>query len=209
VMAVMEAVPFWDLGQAVRKRSGSVSVSLVRHDIVSRHTWPCKNGYVMYEVLGGSTGARFNRALVEWAASVGMTDAFLADMDWEAFDYDQATQESFNRITDFFSLFFKTHTKEELFRGAMERRIILYPVADVKDIAGDEQLKARGFWQPVVHPELGAEVTYPGAFAKSPSADLSIRRRPPLIGEHNEEIYGDVLSMSRAELLLLKQNRVI
>jgi crotonobetainyl-CoA:carnitine CoA-transferase CaiB-like acyl-CoA transferase len=206
---IMEIVPYWDIGQAIRRRSGSVSISLVREDIVSRHTWPCKDGFVMYEVLGGPAGAKYNRALVEWAHSEGMTDELLNNMDWECFDYAEATQDTFNHIIAFFGDFFAARTKEELFRGAMERRIILYPVADVKDIAGDEQLKARNFWQHVPHPELDATVTYPGAFAKSPGADLSIRRRPPLVGEHNEEIYKDVLGLSNAELLLLKQNGII
>ncbi len=206
---IMEIVPFWDIGQAIRKRTGSVSISLVREDIVSRHTWPCKDGFVMYEVLGGSAGAKYNRALVEWANSEGMADELLSNMDWEGFDYAEATQDTFNHITAFLGDFFAARTKEELFRGAMERRIILYPVADVEDIAGDEQLRARNFWQHVSHPELDATVSYAGGFAKSSVADLSIRRPPPLIGEHNDEIYRGLLGLSEAELLMLKQNGII
>jgi crotonobetainyl-CoA:carnitine CoA-transferase CaiB-like acyl-CoA transferase len=172
VTAVSEILCFWDINQVFKRRSGAFAVSLVREDIVARHTWPCKDGFVMYEVLGGQLGAKFNRALVEWAESEGFTDEIVKNMEWEAFDYAEATQEVFQHISNFFEKFFMTHTKEELFEGAMEKRIILYPVADIKDIVADKQLEARGFWQGVSHPELDAVIGYPGAFSKSYGADL-------------------------------------
>jgi crotonobetainyl-CoA:carnitine CoA-transferase CaiB-like acyl-CoA transferase len=206
---VAEIACFWDINKVFKKRSGPLAVSLVREDIVSRHTWPCRDGFVMYEVLGGLLGAKFNRALVEWAESEGLSDELIKNIEWETFDYAEATQEVFRRINTFFEMFFMTHTKEELFNGAMKKRIILYPVADIQDIIEDEQLKARQFWQNVPHSELNDVICYPGAFSKSYGADLSIRRRPPLVGEHNEEIYRGLLGFSGQDLLLLKQNHVI
>jgi benzylsuccinate CoA-transferase BbsE subunit/naphthyl-2-methylsuccinate CoA transferase subunit len=163
----------------------------------------------LFDILGGKVGASFNRALVDWAVSEGMRDESLENMDWEAFDYAKATQEDHDHISNFFGKFFMTHTKKELFRGAIERRIILYPVADAKDISQDEQLKARDFWEFVHHPELNDTITYPGDFMKSSQTSIGIRRRPPLIGEHNEEIYKGELNLSEEELLILKQSGVI
>ena len=54
------------------------------------------------------------------------------------------------------------------------------------------QLTARGFFVPVRHDELGATLTYPGApyvFSRTP---WRIRRRPPLLGEHNEEVLAEI-----------------
>lgn len=85
---------------------------------------------------------------------------------------------------------------------------MLYPVSTPRDIAENLQLAARGFWEEVEHAELDGTITYPGAFLKASEMSLGIRRRAPLVGEHNEEVYAE-LGISREELLVLKQANVI
>ncbi|MDO8673358.1 MAG: CoA transferase, partial [Dehalococcoidia bacterium] len=89
-------------------------------------------------------------------------------------------------------LFFRQHTMVELFAGAVQRGITLYPVYSPKDVVEDIQLKDRRFWETLEHPELGDTITYPGAFLKLSGSECGLRRRAPLIGEHNEEIYGEL-----------------
>jgi crotonobetainyl-CoA:carnitine CoA-transferase CaiB-like acyl-CoA transferase len=101
------------------------------------------------------------------------------------------------------------HTKSELWEGAQKRGIMLYPVLTPKDILEFEQLRFRKYWEEVEHPELGTSITYPGAFAKMTEAPCKIRRRAPLIGEHNEEVYVKELGLSIEELLILKQAKVV
>ena len=84
-----------------------------------------------------------------------------------------------------------------------------YPVASVKEIFEDPQHEARRFWQRIEHPELKASMDYPGGFAKFSAGACQIWRRAPLIGEHNEEIYGQELGMSSAEIAELKKQGVI
>ena len=208
-LATIESAPHYDMNGLIRKRMGSVSASISKEDIITRHTWPCKDGYVTFEVLGGKIGASFNRALVKWAAEEGMVDEKLTGMDWETFDYFEAPQEEHNYINDFIGSFFLTHTKEELFRGSVERRIILFPVTNTKDIFEDEQLKAREYWTDVTHPELNRTIPYPGNFVKIPGVSGGIRYRAPLVGEHNKEIYKEELNLSDEELIILKQAGVI
>jgi len=97
----------------------------------------------------------------------------------------------------------------ELYREALERRIMLYPVQTMKEVAADAQLEARGFWTEVAHPELGSSITYPGAFVKLADSPRRIRCRAPLIGEHNQEIYYRELGMSEADMDNLKKAGVI
>jgi crotonobetainyl-CoA:carnitine CoA-transferase CaiB-like acyl-CoA transferase len=52
-------------------------------------------------------------------------------------------------------------------------------------------------------------MTYPGGFIKSTEMTCGIRRRAPLIGEHNEEIYKKELGLSAEELMVLKQSGII
>ena len=58
------------------------------------------------------------------------------------------------------------------------------------------------------YPELGTTLTYPGAFVKASETPLGIRRRAPLIGEHNEEVYSE-LGIVKKELINLKQGNII
>jgi crotonobetainyl-CoA:carnitine CoA-transferase CaiB-like acyl-CoA transferase len=73
----------------------------------------------------------------------------------------------------------------------------------------DQQLRARDFWVPVFHPELGEPISYCGPFVKLSETPIKYRRRAPLIGEHNEEIYQKEIGLSKRELILLKQAQVI
>jgi crotonobetainyl-CoA:carnitine CoA-transferase CaiB-like acyl-CoA transferase len=84
-----------------------------------------------------------------------------------------------------------------------------YPVASVKEIFEDPQHEARKFWQKVEHPELKTEFDYPGSFAKFSEGACAIWRRAPLIGEHNEEIYGQELGIPSARLAEFKAQGVI
>ncbi len=86
---------------------------------------------------------------------------------------------------------------------------MLSPVSNTEDLLNNPQLKARNYWVEVDHSELGTAITYPGAFFKSSGFCPGIRRRAPLIGEHNKEIYQEELGLSSEEVSLLKQSGVI
>ena len=69
-------------------------------------------------------------------------------------------------------------------------------VSTIEDVANSKQLSARDSREKADHPELGAAITYPGAFIKASETPCVKTARAPLIGEHNEEIYRGVLGMS-------------
>ena len=206
--ALMNARLFWDLNQVILKRGGAFRVGLST-EARQRLIWQCKDGYVAFALMGGAFGAPTNRALVEWMEEEGMSDDFLRAMDWDGFDMAMATEEQFTRFAQPVSRFFLKYTKAELYEGALQRHIMLYPVATVEDIVGDSQLTERGFWEEVEHPELGDTLVYPGAFAKLSQTSCGIRFRAPLIGEHNAEVYQGELGFSTAELITLKQGGII
>jgi crotonobetainyl-CoA:carnitine CoA-transferase CaiB-like acyl-CoA transferase len=138
-----------------------------------------------------------------------MTTEFLQNMDWRAFDMAKQTQEQQSQIEEPIARFFTNHTKAELYEGAFKRGIMLAPISSPKDILENTQLKARDFWVEVEHPELGSNIRYPGAFVKASETPCVMKRRAPLIGEHNLEIYEGELGLSRDEICLLKQDGVI
>lgn len=112
-------------------------------------------------------------------------------------------------ITEALAPFLKTRTKAELLAQALEKEIILAPVATIKDVTESPQFEARGFWEKVEHPELDTAITYPGCPIKMSEIPYRVQRRAPLIGEHNEEIYERELGYSREQLALLKNRGVI
>ena len=73
----------------------------------------------------------------------------------------------------------------------------------------DAHLHDRGFWKQVEHPELGRSFVYPGEAAIYNGSPWRISRRAPLIGEHNQDIFCDELGLSRGELSMLAESRVI
>jgi crotonobetainyl-CoA:carnitine CoA-transferase CaiB-like acyl-CoA transferase len=96
--------------------------------------------------------------------------------------------------------FFSTMTKREIYAEALKRRILLAPVATAADIADDEQLKARNYFVRVEHDTLGRTLTLPGAFAKFSVTPVGPERRAPRLGEHNSEVWGELLGIDGARL---------
>lgn len=208
VWTMMNARPFWELTGTSLKRVGPFRAGLSSGSI-QRQTWSCRDGAVTFIVMGGAGGAGTNRALVEWMDEEGMADEELRGIDWDAFDMAAASREFHQRIEEKIGRFFAAHTKEELFVEAVKRRIMLYPVSTPADIALSPQLIAREYWVEVEHAELGACISYPGAFLKSSEAPCSLRRRAPLIGEHNQEVYQQELGLSNEQLAALREASVI
>ena len=198
----------WDMLRVQRER-GKLTTSL-GIELKITQFWTCKDGdLVFWRYWSGPPAKARNTPLVEWMDSEGAADDYLKNFDWETFDFRAATQEVIDRLTEPTARFFRTHTKAEIYEEALKRRIMIYPVVNTTDILTSPQLAAREFWTELEHPELGTTLTYPGAFAKVSQAPPRVSRRAPLIGEHNEDIYEKELGLSREELLLLKQTRVI
>jgi crotonobetainyl-CoA:carnitine CoA-transferase CaiB-like acyl-CoA transferase len=139
----------------------------------------------------------------------GEVPEYLKNYDWKTLDMLKQTQEMQDRLEKPIGEFFLRFTKAELYAESFKRGIMLYPVCNAKDIQENAQLKARDYWVNVRHPELCADITYPGAFAKLSETPLAFNKRAPLIGEHNSDIYEKELGMSKVELALLHQSGVI
>ena len=72
----------------------------------------------------------------------------------------------------------------------------------------DPHFVERGMQVPVAHPELDAEFVYVGAPYDFEATPWEIRRRPPLLGEDNEAVYGEV-GIGAAELAAMRQAGVV
>ena len=176
----------------------------------------CRDGYVTCFLMQGHWGAPFNQQLVAWMQENDMATAELIDLDWSRWlpttmvrDDDPASITSAERqalmVEEPVAAFLLTKTKSEIFQRALAHSLQIGPVMDVKDISEWPHLKERGFWQPVDHPELSSRLLYPGPFARFSETPVTYRRRPPMIGEHNRELYGESLGYTDEHLRALRE----
>jgi crotonobetainyl-CoA:carnitine CoA-transferase CaiB-like acyl-CoA transferase len=82
------------------------------------------------------------------------------------------------------------------------------PVVNAYDADKDEQMNARGFWEPVEHPLVG-ELRYPGwPMRLTPGPERWYRTPAPLLGEHNDEVLA-ALGVTPEVRAALRADRVI
>ncbi len=206
---LINAPTTWEFNNILFRRVGQGWYrGSAEQEIIVRVLWPCRDGNVAFMLFGG-TGIRSNRALLSWMDEEKMSDDFLKAIDWETFDMISTNQEFIDIVESQIERFFLSHTKKELHEEAQKRGIFLQPVATAKDIMECPQLKHRGFWIEVPHDELNTSIMYPGSFGRVFQLQPGIIKRPPLVGEHNDEIYSQVLGLSSATINELYEQGVI
>jgi crotonobetainyl-CoA:carnitine CoA-transferase CaiB-like acyl-CoA transferase len=91
---------------------------------------------------------------------------------------------------------------------AQAKRVPFAPVSTMGDLLNSDHLKARGFFVEIAHPIAGA-FKYPGAPLKYHATPWEIRMPAPLLGQHNDEIFGKRLGLSAARIAELTRAGVI
>jgi crotonobetainyl-CoA:carnitine CoA-transferase CaiB-like acyl-CoA transferase len=77
------------------------------------------------------------------------------------------------------------------------------------DVVGNVQLRARGFFETLDHPDTGP-TEYAGLpFAPLRGVDGWCRRPAPTLGQHNDEVLGGELGLGAEELERLRESQVI
>ncbi len=99
------------------------------------------------------------------------------------------------------------HTKWEVLEKLNAHDIPCGPILSTRELIEDESLAANEMIVTVDHPERGPFKTV-GCPLKLSDSPVEVRRSP-LLGEHNDEVYGEVLGMSADEIAALKSNGVI
>ncbi|MFQ5873166.1 MAG: CaiB/BaiF CoA transferase family protein [Dehalococcoidia bacterium] len=160
-------------------------------------TFPCKDGYV--EIAGG--GPLFPRVI----KMLGEPE-FLQDPKWTApgASADPQLREEFD---PFFLSWLLERTKRQVWEAGQKARVLCGPLYTTEDLLSDPHFSARDFWTEVEHPFTGA-IRYPGAPFRMSETPRQARRPAPLLGEHNEEVYGHI-GYSRDDLVRLRERGVI
>ena len=152
------------------------------------------DGYVSTTILFGEAIGPFGVRLFEWIHSEGMCDDSDLEIDWinfvEGMQTGRIPLNEYDRIQDVAEEFTRTKTKAELLQGALDRRLLIVPIATVADVVSSDQYEARDFWREIDVPAAGRSVTFPGPFAKFSATPMTLDRPPPTLGADTAEIVG-------------------
>ena len=177
------ATQFQMMAPLVGKSSGSrLAGGLVIGPITMQVVHPCEDGHVTASFLFGPVFGPYATRLFQWIYEEGCCDAWWPENDWISFGLAVSEDsEALARMVEGMQIlkaFIATKTKAELFAAAVERRLLIAPIMNARDLLDFEQLKARHWWQDV------DGTSTPGVFVRSPSSPLRVLGRPPRVGEH-------------------------
>jgi crotonobetainyl-CoA:carnitine CoA-transferase CaiB-like acyl-CoA transferase len=86
--------------------------------------------------------------------------------------------------------------------------VAAFPCLSNRGLVEDPHLKARGFFEEWDHPEIGKR-KYDGLTWKMSKTPGRIGKRAPLVGEHNNYVFGELLGLSQEEIDRLVQEKIL
>jgi crotonobetainyl-CoA:carnitine CoA-transferase CaiB-like acyl-CoA transferase len=158
----------------------------------SREIWSAKDGDVTFGMRGGPARIPNLKATVAYMEECGMAPQWLRDYDWDSYNYAKVSDAELARLEGAFGAFFASRGMRELYAQALERRILLAPCNDAREIVEHVQLRDRQLFVRLDYPHLGASIEHPDFFAKVRNGRIAVRRRAPRIGEHDAELRAEL-----------------
>lgn len=158
---------------------------------------PCKDGHVWMLALepGQWNGLRKVMGDPEWA-------------DLDIFQNMKTRAENADVIYSFLLEWTMEHTKMEIQEKCQAAGCPITAVYTVAEAAEMPHLKARDYFVNMEHPELG-KLKNLGAPFKLPASPGGPVEPAPLLGQHNEDIYGGLLGLPASDIENLRTQGVI
>ncbi|HEY3183977.1 MAG TPA: CoA transferase [Gaiellaceae bacterium] len=116
-------------------------------------------------------------------------------------------RENFRELIDIYDAAFAELTWEQWDEKIHEHELIACRVNSLTDLASDEQILVNGYMRKLPHPDLGEwwYVPTPVQYEKTP---ISIRSAAPVLGEHTDELLGE-LGYSDEQIRDLREREVV
>jgi succinyl-CoA--D-citramalate CoA-transferase len=194
VLALMEStIPEYALAGHVRGRTGAILPF-----VAPSNTYPTREGdYVVIGANADTVFGRFSGAVghPEWAES-------------ERFATHHARGENQEELDDMISEWTNQRTVEEVLEAMKEAGVPAGKLFTAEDMLTDEQYAARGNVVEVEDPDIGPfpmQNVVP-RFSGTPGG---VRWTGPKLGQHNDEIYGEVLGMGEEDLTTMRERGII
>jgi crotonobetainyl-CoA:carnitine CoA-transferase CaiB-like acyl-CoA transferase len=143
----------------------------------------------------------------EWQAFVKA----IGSPDWtkkQEFSNEQNRRKNQDELDKLVEEWTRQHRQYEVMELLQKAGVAAGASLNVKDLVSDPQLKARQFFVEIEHPVIG-NLTLPGLPWRAVGAQKGNYNCPPLLGEHNDYVFGELLGLSGEEIARLKEEKVI
>ncbi len=203
LIAQETAMVQFDLQGAVRTRTGVRGALPI--NVPGMGPYEASDGWIWSYV--GAPGGAFWTELQAWMIAEGkaedLTDepyhSIIAELNMRFLTQVVLNPESakekgpaLQHIDEVLVRFYKSKPKWEIYEQGQRRRLLVGIVSSPEDLANNPQLQARNWFQDIAHPELNDALRYPGPPYRLSETQWRITRRPPLLGEHNDEVLREV-----------------
>ena len=200
-------IAVWQFDKRLLERTGNKSLVGGRNP--SRWLWPCKDGYLFWALRGGSMGARINPIMSQWFDEEEMDNPFDLVENPDRLDMAGLSEETLNAFETMIGKLFLKHTKKEIMERTLTTDIQAWILSTPVDVLENPNLKERNFWSDLGHGKSEVRLDYPGHYFLSNQTDTTLKYPAPLVGEHNMEIYSEILGLTSNEVTELKESNVI
>ncbi len=215
------AMQTYDMMKQIRTRTGARG--MIPIDIPGIGVYECSDGQV-FAYIGSPGGAPW-QVMLDWMNREGMAEdlneepyatlisqlniRFLSSLAREPDKLPERIK-MLSHVYQVFSRFCATMKKWTLYEEGQRQRLMIGIVSTPEDLVKNPQLEARRWLQDVTHDHLGgATVRYAGPPYRLSETPWAIRRRPPLPGEHNIDVFVDELGVKAADLETLRAAGVV
>jgi succinyl-CoA---D-citramalate CoA-transferase len=194
VLALMEStIPEYALAGHVRGRTGAILPF-----VAPSNTYPTADGdYVVIGANADTVFARFAKALgyPEWAED-------------ERYNTHNARGENQEELDDEISNWTKERAVEEVLETMEEAGVPAGKLFTAKDMVEDPHYAARENVVEIEDPEIGP-FPMQNVVPRLNRTPGKVRRTGPRLGEHNDEVYGEILGLDEKERDGLRERGVI
>lgn len=184
----------YEVGHAIHPQVGNAHSYIAPYD-----AYKAKDGYFYVCVAGSALWKRFLRMMKR--------EDIAGDRRFQT-DYERARPENRQFFSDWLNEWAADKTVDEVVSEFTEAGIPCARVNSIPEVAADPHVRARGMLPEVEHPGVGKVplIGMPIKLSKTPGR---IKTPQPMLGEHNEEIYCDLLGYTPEEVAQLKAEEII
>jgi crotonobetainyl-CoA:carnitine CoA-transferase CaiB-like acyl-CoA transferase len=194
VLALMEStIPEYALAGHVRGRTGAILPF-----VAPSNTYPTREGdYIVIGANADTVFGRFSRAVghPEWAES-------------ERYATHHARGENQEELDGMISEWTGQRTAEEVLEAMKDAGVPAGKLFTAEDMLSDEQYAARGSIVEVEDPDIGP-FPMQNVVPRLSRTPGEVRWTGPKLGQHNDEIYGEVLGMGEEDLDAMRERGLI
>ena len=124
------------------------------------------------------------------------------------FESRYSRQENRRELDENLATWTLARTAEDITEQLQVNGVAALPVMCAEDRLFNPHFKDRGLYSDIEHPSLGTEPIY-NIMWNLEQTPPSIRRHAPLLGEHNQQIFGGLLSMGKEDIARLEEDQVL